>query len=202
MPMKTILEAEEENLKLAVYTKNSFLGSFYNFVLFETDEETGFSYIKATICLTQNILFTNHQGETFWNTHTSAAESGYGPLIYDIAFSWVQKQQSTSSGDNAWIMSDRSQVSKAAKRVWKKFFELKNKYEARKANVFYKGSNSNKNYLNYCYKIKQPLDYSKLEKNYQDFIKTKKKNQKKFETFLGSKISRFFAREYVSKGNV
>ena len=48
-----------------------------------------------------------------WIIQNSVAEKGYGPLMYDIAFSFAGKQG---------IVPDRESVSEAARKIWKFYF--------------------------------------------------------------------------------
>ena len=59
------------------------------------------------------ISFEPHD-KSFYTVSVSAAETGYGPLLYDIALSTVYPKSLTS---------DRHTVSKAAQRIWNYYFD-------------------------------------------------------------------------------
>lgn len=100
----------------------------------------------------------------------SAAEKGYGPLMYDIAMSYTDQ-----------MMSDRNSVSQSASGIWKHY---KNKRSDVKKLPFddidqpqtppeeddckvFPGRDE----LNYAYSSKSNVNISGLVKNHQDFMK-------------------------------
>lgn len=53
-------------------------------------------------------------GESFYYVNLSAADTGYGPLLYDLALASIHPGSLTS---------DRHSVSKAAQRIWRYYFD-------------------------------------------------------------------------------
>ena len=102
-----------------------------------------------------------------WVVNTVAAEKGFGPLMYDIAFSSVGK---------AGLISDRDTVSNSARKIWKyigafrksefSFFPINpDNYDC----IF---PERRETYLNYRYVLNQPVDTGRLIQRSNEFLKT------------------------------
>jgi len=116
-------------------------------------------YNPATNSILAHIDIWNYEGCGHMIT-ASVADHGYGPLMYDIAMSYVYPEA---------VIPDRSSVSPSARNVWKYYFEnRKNELVIKKlpidCGVPWKAEKDP--YLNNSYTIKQPLDFSKLIDNH------------------------------------
>lgn len=126
------------------------------------------------------IAFDNpdsHKGQA-WGAKEilrSAAEKGYGPLMYDIAMAIA-----------GGIMSDRESVSNSAKGVWSKYLNNRSDVEAKQLDDYENPSTETKeddasvysgdpmtadNPLNYAYFTKDGVDIDKLVQNSNTFLK-------------------------------
>lgn len=102
----------------------------------------------------------------------SAANKGYGPLMYDIAFSLA---------DAAGLMADRKSVKQAAKNVWKhNFTARRNDFTLFPLDGVCRslaGQKSEDDYLNWRYVAKKPINLSAIiaahkkfaDNTYQEF---------------------------------
>ena len=133
-----------------------------------------------------------HEQNNFCLVYESAAKPGSkaGVLLYDIVLSYLSKI-------NKGLAPDRISVSKSAQHVWEYYFnnrkdvekipidDVKNKdqYPVTKNkndDGFTNQDIPDKDYktrtfLNHIYKIKKPINYSKLVKNNNDFMLKNKK---------------------------
>lgn len=102
-----------------------------------------------------------------WVVNVVAAQKGFGPLMYDIAFSSVGK---------AGLISDRDTVSNSARKIWKyigafrksefSFFPINpDNYDC----IF---PERRETYLNYRYVLNQPVDTGRLIQRSNEFLKT------------------------------
>jgi len=102
----------------------------------------------------------------------SAAEKGYGPLMYDIAMKHCGK-----------LISDRDEVSPLAKSVWNHYKNNRNDVESYKLDNFYDPKTATKfddsyvfddgddeNPLNYAYELKSSLNIEKLISNNEELL--------------------------------
>jgi CHAT domain-containing protein len=93
----------------------------------------------------------------------SAAENSAGPLIYDIAMSHTGR-----------LMSDRSNVSNYAYRIWNYYFVKRKDVEKQKVkdSLEYCDQEDGTTYevLNYEYSLIKPIDTSRLKKNHHEMI--------------------------------
>lgn len=120
--------------------------------------------------------YDNCQGA--WEIASSAAEKGYGPMLYDILM---------AIAPNKTVMSDRESVSPSAKGVWSYYFWNRGDVEKLKlddksapktptkfddCSVFdaemKRGDDVNP--LNYAYKSKTSPKGAALERNHRDFL--------------------------------
>ena len=138
--------------------------------------------------------------------------TGAGVLLYDIVLSFLSK---SSKG----LVPDRDSVSKSAQKVWKYYFNnridvehipiddvnedtypiTKDKSDDGVTNQNIKDYDYNKRgFLNHIYKIKKPINYSKLITNNDDFfIKNKKKiNIKSIKQNLTDSANNLFIKLY------
>ena len=133
-----------------------------------------------------------YEQDNFYLVYESAAKpgSGAGVLLYDIVLSYLSKI-------NKGLAPDRTSVSKSAQHVWEYYFnnrkdvekipidDVKNKdqYPVTKNKNDDGFTNQNipdkdyktRTFLNHIYKIKKPINYSKLVKNNNDFMLKNKK---------------------------
>jgi len=112
--------------------------------------------------------------------------SGAGVLLYDIVMSWV-----TNKGK--FLTPDRQSISNLAQNVWKYYFTKRKDVQKVPIDDIHNPVTKNKNddgftnqnipdkdyktrtFLNHIYKIKKPINYSKLVKNNNDFMLKNKK---------------------------
>lgn len=132
-----------------------------------------------------------------WESTATAAEKGYGPLMYDIALSYTGP---------TGVMSDRSSVSQAARKVWQYYFtKRRNDIEVEPLEepvCQFKGSDSEE-FLNYKFKLKNPVNITQLEQNHAQVIK---KLEARFQEvnvqdFLSEMGSKFFSVKYTETPN-
>jgi hypothetical protein len=118
------------------------------------------------------IINLNKEKRNYYSIQTSAAEKKWGPLMYDIAFSYTK----------GYIGSD-STVSDSAKGVWDFFFNKRQNEFDRKYRGKGDGINNwdedyedlKDNPLAYVYKIKNPKNIKTLLDRHQKFMKEIKK---------------------------
>lgn len=110
----------------------------------------------------------------------SAAEKGYGPLLYDIAMSWAKKH------GNFGLVSDRSNVSNAAFNVWRYYNRIRK--DVVKKDLFQNDNNScisksrsvktsvltpeEEEVLNKTYFTTSPINYERLVQNGHVLLQT------------------------------
>lgn len=107
-----------------------------------------------------------------WKVTASAAQKGYGPMMYDIAM------QSLPG-----LTSDRGTVSPSAKNIWNYYFNNRSDVEKEPLDNFRAPATpdpnddgrvfpgGNKNPLNYAYISKKPAKIATLTKNHNAFVK-------------------------------
>jgi hypothetical protein len=126
-----------------------------------------------------------------WRIGTSSAIKGYGPLLYDIAFSIAGR---------TGLMADRTRVSDSAKRVWNYIFQYrKDEFEAipLEAACRFKGDKPEEA-LNYKFILKTPLSISQFTKPHQDFLASFRSSDEKKEFLqeLEDQANDFFNKRY------
>jgi hypothetical protein len=89
-----------------------------------------------------------------WIVTNSAARKGYGPLMYDIAFSHISPD---------YLTADRQDVSKYASKVWNYY------YGPRKSEFKIKPLGQNDNCANPNYNENDPVNFSYAMKAKKDF---------------------------------
>lgn len=130
-----------------------------------------FQHILGT-CFINKI--TNSSQEKIYEVKATAAEHGYGPLLYDIAMSYVYP---------GWLTSDRENISPEALSVWSFYYNNRNSDVEKEAldtleppNVrdpnqgFNKIKSLSTDPLKYKYRIKQPESIQVLVKNGEDML--------------------------------
>jgi hypothetical protein len=136
------------------------------------------------------IEITKVPGCGAWRVVTSVATRGYGPLLYDIAFS--------VAGDSG-LMSGRAKVSDAAKRIWK--FLATNRADEfekipLKPSCNFKEDDPTK-ILNHKFVMKNRLSLSGFEKNHSTFISSLDPSAaEEFVTKLEDQANEFFNKRY------
>lgn len=116
----------------------------------------------------------------------SAAEKGFGPLLYEIAM--------TKFG---FIVPDRFSVSQSAKNLWLKFY---NRNDIAKETLPETIRKHSEDFLNHRYTVKTPINLSKLEQRNKLNL-TKADLYNKTEQGLVDKISELGLTFFTKKNN-
>jgi len=128
-----------------------------------------------------------------WTIVTSSAEKGYGPLMYDIAFSFA---------GNDGMMSSRASVSDAARKIWNfNYTTRKDDFEIIRLppDCKFIGRDSQEP-LNYKYVLKHRVDYSGFLRAHEQFLDSLHTNeQKRFFDELQDQATKFFNRKYFGR---
>lgn len=90
---------------------------------------------------------------------TLSAEKGFGPLMYELL-----------SSAYGWIMADRETVSGQARSVWKKMMDRPDWERVWIESARYQHDSNRDNPLNYLWKIKTPLNFSRLVENHKRWL--------------------------------
>jgi hypothetical protein len=152
MPMRSIQQVNSEKLCLLITTK----GQFIYFVLYKWNNNK--PVVIGSLTAKSKLKTCG-----MWQMETVAAEKNYGPLMYDLILSYTEQP----------LMADPTSVKPAAKAVWNHMFEDESKY------VMFKKTNPNDctSFIKdsglmagYGIKIKQPVDYSVLQKNHKQVL--------------------------------
>lgn len=152
MPMRSIQQVNSEKLCLLITTK----GQFIYFVLYKWNNNK--PVVIGSLTAKSKLKTCG-----MWQMETVAAEKNYGPLMYDLILSYTEQP----------LMADPTSVKPAAKAVWNHMFEDESKYVmVKKTNPndctsFIKDSGL---MARYGIKIKQPVDYSILQKNHKQVL--------------------------------
>lgn len=105
----------------------------------------------------------------------SAAESGFGPLMYHAGMS--------INGPN-YLMPDRTMISDEALNVWKKFYSRNDvTKELLPKQCQYKMVDKNSKILNFKYTLQNPISFSELLKQNDEYIQNSKNFNKTEEEF-------------------
>lgn len=123
----------------------------------------------------------------------SAAEKGYGPLLYDMLSSHI-----------GFIMADRTGISKDAQRVWKYIMTNRSDWEHEWIeDEQYRVNNSKKNPLNYKWRILSSINLSSLRANNKvaeskivEVYRQRGKDYNEFDRIISSEASRYFDFRY------
>lgn len=117
------VEERKNNYFLILYNKNNWKDILKNYLL-PSDKEKETKDILGYIRISKENLFplslpcwSPPRGEKTWYMQNSAAQSGYGPLMYDLALSYVKLK-----GYNG-LVPDRNSVSKSAEKIWSQYYE-------------------------------------------------------------------------------
>lgn len=137
----------------------------------------------------------------------TAAEKGYGPLIYDIMLSIADKKDRP-------VSPDRYSVSKYAKNVWDYYFskrkdvshlpidDEKNPLTRDKKDdgeVHYSikdGDLSKRKPIDFVYFIDKPINYRELINNHKEWIANSSISQSEFNQIMKHKGEQFFHQMY------
>lgn len=123
------------------------------------------------------IINTEYNGDCgAWEVLTVAAIKGYGPLLYDIAFSMSGRRG---------LMADRNTVSPSALRVWEYYFSRRKEEfdiiplepDCESDNKLHKLTHP-EGPLNFRYVPKAPMDISGLELNHKRFLEDLEPNER------------------------
>jgi hypothetical protein len=114
----------------------------------------------------------------------SAAEQGYGPMLYDISLSIIYPN---------FLISDRRSVSKSAKKVWDYYHSKRPDVNV----VFMSGAwADSSNSTDYKYQIKKPKSFVSLSNNHLKFVSTVEKKyglkKSKIESSLSAAADYYF----------
>ena len=122
-------------------------------------------------------LVPSEQSNKIYEVKAIAAESGYGPTLYDIAMSYVAPK---------YLMADRKEVSDAARRVWAHTFENRlgeyDTIEVTGENDVWKDKEGKEiPSLNQAYRLKKklPIYSSVVVKDEQFFANERDKNKRR-----------------------
>lgn len=194
-------QAVSDNLALFIY-KNS---KEIEFILYKPDFFRDACELKASGMSDKEIirdirpivgavsLYETRKCGT-WQITSTAADKGYGPLMYDIAFSYV--------GEDG-IMSDRQSVSPSARNVWR-YNATKRKddfdMEPLSRGCLFAGTEPEE-ILNYKLKLRNPINIEALEANHNQTMNrlrdTYQTNEEiDLETFLTELALGFFSFKY------
>jgi hypothetical protein len=138
-------------------------------------------------------FFKNTKCKT-WEVSSMAAEKGYGPLMYDIVFSYVGEEG---------LMSDRASLQPQAKNIWRYNSTIRRNdfdiEELTNPGCFYRGKHSEE-FLNYKFVIKNPINVVGLETKHvqtmnmlEDYYKNSDFN---IEEFLQNLSDAYWAIKY------
>lgn len=121
----------------------------------------------------------------------SAAESGFGPLLYQAAMS--------IEGPN-FLMADRTMVSDAALNIWRKFYAREDVIkEPLTQKCKYQMVDEENKSLNYKFTLKTPINYSELENNHIEYMNNFNlhgKTKEEFVKTIEELASDFFKEKY------
>lgn len=125
-----------------------------------------------------------------WKIVTSSAKKGYGPMMYDIAFSFA---------GNKGLMSDRSSVSSLARNVWNyNFTTRKDDFSIvpLEQNCKFAGRDSIPS-LNHKYILKNPINFQALVDSHHHFLNTfRKREQQDVIHQIEDKADAFFKTKF------
>lgn len=183
MPMRSIQQVNSEKLCLLTTIK----GQFIYFVLYKWNNNK--PVVIGSLTAKSRLKTCG-----MWQMETVAAEKNYGPLMYDLILSYTEQP----------LMADPTSVKPAAKAVWHHMFEDELKYVmVKKTNPndcisFVKDSGL---MAEYGVKIKQPIDYSVLQKNHKQILAkilgNKQLTEQEFIDLLIKKGNQYFEMRYV-----
>jgi len=191
----TISDAVKNNYSLLITkgNNNRFYFILYDSKLIQFEDKTfNIDSVDKSITAMIKIEKNNDIPKIAYSMVESAARpnTGAGVLLYDIVLSFLSKK-------GKGLVPDRNSVSESAQKVWKYYFTnrddvehipiddvnedsypvTKDKSDDGVTNQNIKDYDYNKRgFLNHVYKIKKPINYSKLVTNNDNFfIKNKKK---------------------------
>jgi len=122
--------------------------------------------VSSTELVVGSIFFETDVSECgAWEITTTVAQKGYGPLMYDLAMSYIAPE---------FLISDRRRVSASARKIWNYMFTVRsNDYNIKPAGCsFYDKNGLGKpDFLNYAFSIKNPIDYKPLLYTHLDWLK-------------------------------
>lgn len=147
---------------LALYDFYGDEGSLW-FVIYRLTQH-GIPHIQAEIEIERSGKCSEPYGK-FWEVKRSAAEHGYGPLIYEIALSSDELTK-----NNGVLIPDSISISRDAQGVWNKFYKREDieviDLEQEKSCSGYRvnrfGGLSQGNFKAMGIRLKEPLDVSSL----------------------------------------
>ena len=153
---------------LALYDFYGEDGSSLWFVLYRLSQH-GIPHIQAEIEIEPNAKCREYG--KFWEVKRSAAEHGYGPLIYEIALSSDEVTKK-----NGVLLPDSISVSRDAQGVWSKFYKREDvevvDLEQEKGCSGYRvnrfGGLSQGNFKAMGIRLKEPLDVSSLIEQHEN----------------------------------
>ena len=182
--MKTIQQVNSEKLCLLVTTQRSLM----TLVLYKGTDINNIVIIGVLSATSSKIEKCG-----MYQVETVAAEQNYGPLMYDLILSYTEQP----------LMADTDSVKPAARSIWNHMFEDESKY------VMVKKSNpldcqsyvKNSGLMNqYGIKIKQPIDYSVLQRNHKQVLakvlNNKQTTEREFIKLLVDKSDKYFLNKY------
>lgn len=122
-------------------------------------------------------LVPSEESNKIYEVKAIAAESGYGPVMYDIAMTYIEPK---------YLMADRSHVSDAARKVWEYTFNNRlSEYDILKVGQDSKWLDKEGNeipFLNLAYRLKKKLSiYSSVITRDKQFFANEPKRNKREE---------------------
>lgn len=171
---------------LALYDFYDESGSLW-FVLYEVDRlDQVTPLIKAEIEIEQSSRCNG-----FWEVKRSAAKSGYGPLVYEIALSSDEVTKK-----NNGLIPDSGSVSRDAQAVWNKFYQRGDVEVVDLTNKCYRNYNTDRfaglsqgNFKISGIKLKEPLDISGLIQQHENNLQ---RVGKRIEELIQDQVINYF----------
>lgn len=193
---KTTSDAEEDKLALFIKRDNGI-----EFVLYEPyallSVLDGSAYLNGTdgpedviagFLRISDVDYEMCDGS--WVVTNSAARKGYGPLLYDIAMSYISPQ---------FLTADRDSVSPDAEKLWRVYYARRRsefKVKPLIQNYNCRNLNSQEPAVNFAFSIKQKLNYSSLIKAHKELVNKMKGHSGKIESMLLDLGNDYFELKY------
>jgi uncharacterized protein YjbI with pentapeptide repeats len=148
MPMISSQQAETNKLALQFVEQRSDLVNFNLYILEPNGQPTIYGHM----------VLNQEPDCNAWQVVAVAAEKNYGPLMYDIAMSWL----------NSPIMSDRLTPSRTAMNVWNYMFKDEVKYT--KVKLINCGPSRKPSHSEFGIKINKPVEYKRLADQHKIYV--------------------------------
>lgn len=156
---KDMASVLSEKLALRVSNQNGYISlDLYDPLIIEDKiVENDYSRSAFAEAIIGSISFEYRKNDGFWMVGGSAAEKGYGPLMYDLAMSVISPD---------FLGADRASVSEQARKVWNYMLTVRaNDYQ-----MIPIRSKEDAPALKHAFAIKNPIDYSGLVANHNEAV--------------------------------